>query len=510
VTCRVPALKIPTAQILSTSAPTPASQGFRIIDHRLPTTDQYVLDPSDGLYHNPRMQEGALSRRRFLEGGAAALAALGAGCGSEAAQQPGATPSRRVLLKGGCVLSLDPKVGDFDAADVLIDGTRIAEVRPNITATADVIDASNMIVMPGFVDTHRHMWQGALRNILPDGLLSDYTRDITGTARSVMRPEDARIGDLVSALGAINAGVTTVLDWSHIGNSPAHADACVDALRESGIRAVYAYSGGAAELRRLRKQFFSSADQLLTLASATGASAAGWAAAREVGASISLHAGGTLDDVAGVMGPDVTYIHCTTFTEQAWKRVADSGGHVSIAAPIEMEMGHGVPPIQPALDHGIRPSLSVDVETQMPSDFFTQMRTIFTLQRMQALARERAGEKNVPRLLTVRDVVEFATMAGARANRLDAKIGTLTPGKEADVVLLRMDAINVLPVNNAYGAIVQGMDTSNVDTVFIRGTIRKQRGQLVGVDLARVSRAAQESRDYIIGKAGWQRTRVGK
>ena len=103
-----------------------------------------------------------------------------------------------------------------------------------------------MIVMPGFVDTHRHMWQGALRNILPNGLLSDYGRDITGTARSVFRPEDAHIGDLVSALGAINAGVTTVLDWSHIGNSPEHSDAAIAGLRESGIRAVYAFGGGAS------------------------------------------------------------------------------------------------------------------------------------------------------------------------------------------------------------------------------------------------------------------------
>ena len=463
-----------------------------------------------GLYHNPRM-DPSLSRRRFLECGAVTLAGAAAACGAPAAQsQPApAAASGRRLLKGGCVLSLDPKVGDFDVADVLIEGTRIAEVRPNITATADVIDASNTIVMPGFVDTHRHMWQGALRSILADGLLSDYTRDITGTARSVMRPEDARIGDLVSALGAINAGVTTVLDWSHIGNSPAHADACVEALRESGIRAVYAYNGSGAELRRLRQQQFSSSDQLLTLAYATGAAPDAWMTARSVDASISLHAGGSLDNVAGVLGPDVTYIHCTTFTEEAWKRVAGSGGHVSIAAPIEMEMGHGIPPIQASLDHGIRPSLSVDVETQMPSDLFTQMRTIFTLQRMQALARQRAGEATVPRLLTVREVVEFATIAGARANRLDSKIGTLTPGKEADIIMLRMDAINVLPVNNAFGAIVLGMDTSNVDTVIIRGAIRKQRGQLVGVDTARIARAAQESRDYIVAKTGWRRTRVG-
>jgi cytosine/adenosine deaminase-related metal-dependent hydrolase len=413
-----------------------------------------------------------------------------------------------MLIKGGCVLSLDPAVGDFDAADVLVEGSRIVDVRPNITASADVVDAAGTIVMPGFVDTHRHMWQGALRNILPDGLLSDYGRDITGTARSVMRPEDARIGNLVSALGAVNAGVTTVLDWSHIGNTPAHADACIDALRESGVRAVYGYSGSAAGLRRLRTQYFSSGDQLLTLAYATTADPAAWAAARDVGASISLHAGGSLDAVAQATGPDVTYIHCTTFTPGAWRRVADSGGHVSIAAPIEMEMGHGVPPIQPALDHGIRPSLSVDVETQMASDLFTQMRTVFTLQRMLALQRRREGDGGAPRLLTVREVVEFATIAGAKANRLESKVGTLTPGKEAGIVLLRTDALNVLPLNNAYGAVVQSMDTSNVDTVIIGGTIRKRQGRLVGVDVARIERLARESRDYIVGQAGWPRSRV--
>jgi cytosine/adenosine deaminase-related metal-dependent hydrolase len=210
-----------------------------------------------------------------------------------------------------------------------------------------------------------------------------------------------------------------------------------------------------------------------------------------------------------MMGPDVTYIHCTGLTVDAWKRIADSGGHVSIATPIEMEMGHGVPPIQEALDHGVRPSLSVDVETQMPGDFFTQMRTVFTLQRMQALARQRAGEKNPPRLLTTREVVEFGTMHGARANLLDRKIGTLTPGKEADIVLLRTDTINVLPLNNVYGAIVQAMDTSNVDTVLVAGQVKKRSGQLVGVDVARIRREAEASRDYVVAKAGWPKTRFG-
>jgi cytosine/adenosine deaminase-related metal-dependent hydrolase len=452
----------------------------------------------------------------FTRRGFMTSAALGVAAGS--LSTPAAAQSGRLLLKGGCVLSLDANVGDFDTADVLIENGRIAAVRPNITADAQVIDAANTIVMPGFVDTHRHMWQGAVRNSLPNGLLNDYVSDILGSVRAVMRPEDVHIGDLVSALGAINAGVTTVLDWSHIGNSPTHTDAAIQGLRESGIRAVYAFGGGTGgpsnrypdDIRRLRKQYFSSNDQLLTLAMASGMSAGEWAVAREVGALISVHAGGTLAGLEKVLGPDVTYIHCNTFTEQAWRMVADSGGHVSISCPIEMEMGHGIPPVQQALDHKIPPSLSVDVETQMPGDLFTQMRAVFTLQRMLALARQRANEKGAPALLTVRDVIGFATINGARANRLDGRIGTLTPGKDADVILLRTDAINVAPMNNAYAAIVQAIDTSNVDTVIIAGQVRKRQGQLVGVDLTRLRTQAQASREYIVQKAGWPSSRLGR
>src|SRR4051812_48598900 len=346
----------------------------------------------------------------------------------------------QILIKGGTVLSLDPNVGDFDVADVLIDGATISAVCRNLAVRGDaeIVDASQAIVMPGFIDTHRHLWEGSLRNILPDGLLGDYTRDITGAARAVFRPEDAHAGDLVSGLGAINAGVTTVLDWSHIGNSPEHTDAAIAGLRESGIRSVYAYGGGTPgprnqfpqDIRRLRKQYFSSSDQLLTLAMATGPNASDWAVAREAGAPITLHVNGTgaLLPVASAMRSDCTYIHCNNLSDEEWRLIASTGGHVSIAGPIEMEMGHGVPPFQQAIAHGIRPSLSVDVETEMPGDLFTQMRGAFTLQRMQVLARERAGEKNLPKLLTVREVVEFATIDGARANALDPKIGTLAPG----------------------------------------------------------------------------------
>ena len=471
------------------------------------------------------------SRRTFLASSTAGLAvsataATGlAGCVPAALVRRAAPASgesgQRVLLKGGVVLTMDPRLGDFEKADVLIEGSKIAAVGPNLPADgASSIDASSMIVMPGFVDTHRHIWQGQLRNVLPNGRLDpDYFRDIGTSARNAYRPEDVYVGDLLSAWGAINAGITTLLDWSHISNSPEHSDAAVQGLRESGIRAVYGYGTGAAgpsnqypnDIRRLRRQYFSSPDQLVTLALATAFDPKHWEVAREVGAPITLHANGTglLIPLAKLMGPDVTYIHCCNLNAEEWKLIADSGGSLSLASPIEMEMGHGVPPIQQALDHKIPWSLSNDVETEIPSDFFTQMRTNFFLQRMQIFARERAKEPNVPPLLTVKDIVHVATIGGARANWLDKRTGSLTPGKEADVIALAANAINVMPLNHAYGAIVLGMDTSNVDTVFVGGRVKKWKGELVGIDVDQLRARAERSRDYVLTQAKWPRTVLG-
>ena len=261
-------------------------------------------------------------------------------------------------------------------------------------------------------------------------------------------------------------------------------------------------------MRRMKRREFLSTSAAAVVAAAAAPSS--FAQAPAVPAPITLHVNGagSLLPMASAMRSDCTYIHCDNLTEQEWQLIASTGGHVSISGPIEMEMGHGVPPFQQAIAHGIRPSLSVDVETQMPGDLFTQMRTAFTLQRMQVLARERAGEQNLPKLLTVKEVVEFATIHGAKANALDAKVGTLTPGKQADVILLRHDRINTLPLNNAYGAVVLNMDTSNVDTVLIAGKVMKRNGQMVGVDVERVQRLAESSRDYLVSKLGWPKSRV--
>jgi cytosine/adenosine deaminase-related metal-dependent hydrolase len=440
----------------------------------------------------------------------------------------------RTLLKNGCVLSLDPKVGNFRQADVLIEGSKIAAVGPNLSAAdAQVIDASNMIVMPGFIDTHRHVWEGILRNIGADVPLEgnqSYLAFILNTIAPVYRPEDAYVGDLVGLLGAIDAGITTILDWSHIQATREHADAVIRALQESGMRAVFAYGYPWWKypepdqdnwIRDIAKQYFSSKDQLLTFGLAPAGpeftpfdmAKSQWQLAREVDAHITVHVGvgtsgqhGKLAEMgrAGLLGPDTTYIHCTTLSDEEIQMIVDTGGTFSLAAPVEMMMGYGIPPTQRFLDRGLRPSLSIDVETNVPNDMFTQMRSVISLQHALIFDQKLQGKSRVPRFLTTRDVIEFATIEGARANGLEKKVGTLTPGKEADIIMLRTDRPNIFPVNDPIGAVVWGMDTSNVDSVFVAGRALKRHGMLVGVDMNRIRKMAYESRDYVIAKSGFK------
>jgi cytosine/adenosine deaminase-related metal-dependent hydrolase/ribose/xylose/arabinose/galactoside ABC-type transport system permease subunit len=436
-------------------------------------------------------------------------------------------PTSRILVRGGTVLSLDPGIGDLAEADVLIEGDRILAVAPALAnGDAEVIDASGMIVMPGFVDSHRHIWEGLLRNIGTDVPLEGRTSYISFVLHKLapaFRPEDAYVGNLVSALGAIDAGITTLLDWSHIQGSPAHTDAVIQALHDSGLRAVFAYGfpwWGKWEERqpswfvRAATEHFSTKDQKLTLALAAPGpeftdfevSRDHWKLARETGARITTHVGvgsygqdGKVQEFgeAGLLGPDTTYIHCTTLNDTEIQMIVDTGGTVSLASPVEMMMGHGMPPIQKFLDRGLRPSLSVDVETNVPADMFNQMRSVLALQRALAVA-----EGKTP--VSAREVLAYATVEGARANGLDAKVGTLTPGKQADLVLLRTDRINVTPLNDPATAVVTGMDTGNVDTVVIAGRVMKRHGELLHVDWPALRRRAADSRDHVVAKSGFK------
>lgn len=487
------------------------------------------------------------SRRGFLKGGvglfagAAASQLLASGVAAAAPDSSAAVldrlnklNGRAILLKNGMILSMDPKVGDFEKGDVLIQNKKIISVGLNLEApkSAVVVDAAGMILMPGMIDTHHHQYETILRSILADGIIivgdlqgpkNNYGSVIGATFTPLYEPEDAHAAELLASLSQISDGVTTTVDTSQVQLSPAHTDACLAALRESGRRCLFAYGASGkdaatrspAELTRLKKQYFSSDDQLLTLGSSGGTPEA-WKFARSLNVPIIIHVVGdnvmgrlqTFGD-AGLMGPDCEYIHCTRLSDTMWKKIADTGGKVSIAAAIEMQMQHGLPPFQQALDHGIRPSLSVDVECNMTSDLFTIMRTAYLTQRAAANERIIAKETNAPALMTCRQAIECATINGGIVTHLDSKVGSLTPGKEADIVMLAADRINTYPLNNVPGAIVTLMDTSNVENVFIAGKVVKWGGKLVGVDTARVKAQAEKSRDSLLAKSKYPRDLFG-
>jgi len=500
------------------------------LQQRMKGTDKPTMRPKT----EPVEEREGNSRRGFLKGSVGLVAGAAAAqwlTGSAVAQQNAASTvtlenltnanGRAILLKDGIVLSMDSQVGDFEKANVLIQGKKIVSVGPSIPAPPHtlVVNAAGMIVMPGFIDTHHHQFETPLRSILSDGLLgtagdtvSSYQKTIIGTFTPAYLPEDARLGELVASLSQINAGVTTTVDTSQVSLTPEHTDACIAGLKEAGRRVLFAYSAGQGsqsqypqDIVRLRKQYFSSDDQLLTLALGDATNADHWKLARSVGAPIVSHIVdmSALEPMAkaGLMGPDNEYIHCTrSGNETLWKAIADTGGKVSIAPAIEMQMRHGMPPLQAALDHGIRPSLSVDVECNMTADMFSIMRAAYTLQRALVNQRALTGEQNLPPLVTCRAVIGFGTIAGATVAHLDSKIGTLTPGREADIIMLATDRINTFPLNNVPGTVVTLMDTSNVENVFVAGKVLKWQGKLVDVDVHRLRLQIEKSRDGLLAR----------
>jgi 5-methylthioadenosine/S-adenosylhomocysteine deaminase len=447
--------------------------------------------------------------------------------------------SKRVLLRGGHVLTMDREIGDVYGGDLLIADDRIAAVGPELDAgDAEVVDASSCIVIPGFIDSHRHTWETVIRGIAPDVNLAGYFDVVLDQLAPAYRPEDVYAGNYLGSLEAIDAGVTTVLDWSHISNTPEHSDEAIRGLRDAGLRAVYCYGNpntsladwwytstleAPEDIRRVREQYFSSDDGLLTLAMGTRGPGFctpevvrhDWQLAREVGAPISVHVGMgpyagrfsmvmQLDELK-LLGPDTIYIHCNYLSDEEFKLVAETGGKVSIAPTVEMIMGHGTPPTAKALEHGLRPSLSIDVVTTVPGDMFTQMRFLFAQDRLLAHeAAFEAGNEVEPALLSSRDVLEFATIEGARVCGLDDRTGSLTPGKQADVVVLRCDHTNTYPIIDPVSTVVLQADTRNVDTVFVAGRALKRDGRLVDADLRRGRDLAAASLDYLLGHTAIQ------
>ncbi|HET7714789.1 MAG TPA: amidohydrolase family protein [Bauldia sp.] len=440
----------------------------------------------------------------------------------------------RTLIRNATVITVDPKIGDISRGDILIEGSKIAAVGPDLKADdAEVIEATNKIAIPGFIDTHRHTWEALLRAAGPDWSLGQYFTGVRVVMGGLYTAEDNYIANLLGAYEAIDGGMTTLYDWSHNNNTPEHADGAIQGLRESGIRAVFGYGNANAEwfppneiptnwadIRRVRNERLSSDDGLVTMAVAIRGpqfttldiTEQDIRTARDIGVRITIHVGDGLWGLSkplvqmngrGLLGDDMTYVHCNTIGDEEFRLIADTGGTTSISPELEMQMGHGLPPALRMLDVGVRPSISTDVVTTVPADMFGAMRALLAgtrlLVHMKALQEKRMVE---PLPLSSREVLEFATLQGARACGLDHKTGSLTPGKEADIVLIDTNAMSLIPVNNPVSAVVEFSHIGNIDSVFVAGEARKRDGKLVGIDFPAFRRKVDAIRDALFERAG--------
>ncbi|MEU9866757.1 MULTISPECIES: amidohydrolase family protein [Actinomadura] len=421
-----------------------------------------------------------------------------------------------LLLTNGLVIDTAPEPTVLGTADVLVEDGRIAAVGPDLAAPdgAETMDATGRIVMPGFVDTHRHTWQAGIRAALPDGTLHAYLQRVLGELAPRYRPGDVFAGTLAGSLECLDSGITTLVDWSHIQLSEGHTEANIAALRASGIRAVFGYCYGgdggldalAAETGRVHREHFGSGGQVTMAMAALGPEIGGderalaeWRTARDLGLPVTAHLGGhgaesaarglAFLDANGLMDHPATYVHANFYTDEELKRIAGSGGTVSAAPAIEAALDIGAPPTGRARAAGVPTGLGADTVTSGPGDMFSIMRAAYVLERGRP---DGAGLG-----FTVADALRTATIEGAEVAGLADVTGSLTPGKQADLLVLRTDTFGLAAAHDPVAAVVLSADTRNVDTVLVAGRVVKRGGALVGYDVPALLASLADSAAHV-------------
>ncbi|MCW2701314.1 MAG: Cytosine deaminase-like metal-dependent hydrolase [Blastococcus sp.] len=444
---------------------------------------------------------------------------------------------RPLVFRGGTVLTVDDAGTVLTGADVLVVGDRIAAVGTKLAVPEGTheIDARGGIVMPGMIDTHRHMWQTAMRGYGADWTLTQYFVWNYLEHGRKFRPQDIAAGNRLSAIESLDAGVTTTVDWSHNLHTVGHAEAAVDALRSVPGRFVLAYGNIQAgpwewtadpAVRSFLDETRNSLDDKLGMQLAfdvTGDPAfpekAAFEVARELDLPVTTHAGvwgATNDDGirlmhdSGFMTPETVYVHASTLTRDSYQRIAATGGSISVSTESECSAGQGHAPTEQVLQYGIPVSLSMDTSVWWSADIFSAMRATLNADRMaQHLGAHLEGETITHLRLRAKNVVEWATRGGAHAVGRD-DLGSLEPGKKADVVLIKNDASPVMfPMLNPYGHVVFQAQRGDVHTVVVDGRVVKSEGRLVGIDLAPVRREIEDTVEYLRGELGEQAWQQG-
>jgi cytosine/adenosine deaminase-related metal-dependent hydrolase len=442
-------------------------------------------------------------------------------------------PGMTLVIRGGQVLVGDPGDGRFEHADLVVEDGRIAGIGPSDgVSEARVVDAAGTLVLPGFVDTHRHTWQTAMRGVCADWTLLDYFRGVRLQISGAYGPEDVYAGNYAGALEALDSGVTTLLDFSHCLNSPDHADEAVRGLADAGVRAIFAYgmfpvpleqpafatpADRFSDARRVRERYFSSTSGLLDMGIALtelglvpfDVTRAEVALARELDVMVTAHTGTVtaaqrapeveLLHAAGLLDHRQVHVHCNVCSDRELDLLAGAGASVSVTPETELQMGMGFPIFARALARGMAPSLGCDIVSNNRGDLFAQMRLGLQAER----ARSNQGALDgleMPQDLTlgVRDVMRFATLGGAEALGMGSHVGSIETGKAADLLLVRADGLHMTPLNDPAAAVVLHAGPADVDSVLVGGEVVKESGRLSGGSAAAAAALVESSRERIV------------
>lgn len=445
-------------------------------------------------------------------------------------------PSSRTLIRNATVITMEPS-GDLPQGDILVTGDTLTEIAPNIHADeVQVVDATGCIVIPGLVNAHMHTWQTALRGLAANWTLLEYFQKMHAGLATVFEPEDLHIATLVGSLNQLNCGTTTLADWCHNNRTPAHNDAAIAGLLASGIRAAFFHGtpkpdpkpGEApfwevphprAEIERLLKAH--QGDALLSVQAAVlgphystlDVALHDFRMARELGLIASLHQGGgparTPDgwqrlEAEGLLGDHINIVHGHALCDAQLQRFCELGLSFSAAAESEMSQGHGHPITGRLRAFGRAPSLGVDLESVMSGDMLSQARIALGMQRMLDNFDYRQAHGSIPptSTITTREALSWVTLEGARMLKQSHRIGSLAAGKQADLVVIRADDLNMQPVHDPVSTVVMQTSLANIDSVMVAGQWKKRHGRLLATDLAPKLAQLQASGRKIAGALG--------
>jgi 5-methylthioadenosine/S-adenosylhomocysteine deaminase len=442
-------------------------------------------------------------------------------------------PGQPVVFRNATVLTVDDSHTILTGADVLVNGERIAAVGPALAVgegTAE-IDATGGIVMPGMIDTHRHMWQTAMRGYGADWTLTQYFVYYYLNWGKKFRPQDIYAGNLLAAIESIDAGVTTTVDWSHGLQTIDHAEAATDALEEVPGRFVLGYGNihqgswewsTTPEFRDFYTRRFDGKGDMLGFQIAFDVPGdesfpekATFEVARELGVPVTTHAGvwAVTTDVGinqmfdnGFCTPGTIYVHASSLSADSYHKIAATGGFASVSTESECSAGQGYPPTWKLRKYGIPISLSQDTSVWWSGDIFAAMRATLNADRaMEHFEAHAEGKTVTNHYLRAENVVEYATRGGAKVLGLDSVIGSVEPGKKADLVLVKNDNSPVsFPVLHPYGHVVFQAQRGDVHTVLVNGKVVKYDHKLVGVDLGKARQAIDATISYLQAEHGQQ------